>query len=44
MREFMVFVHTEESPMVAKIKIVRAYSRRGAMKQLRNMGFKRRKF
>jgi hypothetical protein len=44
MREFMVFVHAEESPMVAKVKIVRAYSRRGAMKQLRRMGFKRKRF
>jgi len=44
MREYIVFIHEPETAMVCKVEVVRARSRRRAMKILQKMGFKRRKF
>jgi hypothetical protein len=40
----MVFIHFPGSGMVRKVEVVRARSRREAMRKLERMGFKRRKF
>ena len=44
MKEYIVFIHDPESAMVCKVEVVRARSRRKAMRILHKMGFKRRKF
>ena len=44
MKEYMVFIHLPGSAMVRKVEIVRARSRRQALKKLEKTGFKRRRF
>jgi hypothetical protein len=44
MKEYIVFIHDPETAMVRKVEVVRAPSRRMAMKILQKLGFKRRKF
>ena len=44
MKEFLVFVHPPESSMVLKVEVVRARSRRAAMKKLQKLGFKKKEF
>lgn len=44
MKEYMIFIHSPDSAMVSKVEVVRARSRRQAVKALEKMGFKRRKF
>ncbi len=44
MKEYMVFIHSPDSPMVSKVEVVRASSRREALRALEKLGFKRRKF
>jgi hypothetical protein len=44
MKEYMVFIHAPESAMVSKVEVVRARSRRAAMRKLQKMGFKKRRF
>ena len=44
MKEYMVFIHEPESAMVRKVELIRARSRRAALKKLQRMGFKKRRF
>ncbi len=44
MKEYMVFIHFPESSMVSKVDVVQARSRREALRKLKKMGLKRRKF
>ena len=44
MKDYLVFVHSPESSMVLKVEVVRARSRRAAMKKLQKLGFKKKKF
>ncbi len=44
MRDYIVFIHEPDSAMVSKIEVIRARSRRHALRILQKMGFKRRKF
>ncbi len=44
MKEFLVFVHSPESSVILKVEVVRARSRRAAMKKLQKLGFKKKGF
>ncbi len=44
MKDYMVFIHSVEGAMVERVQTVRAFSRRGAMKKLQKMGFKKKRF
>ncbi len=44
MKEYMVFIHATDCPLVRKVEVVRARSRRAALKKMQKLGFKRRKF
>ena len=44
MKEFTVFIHQPNDPLVKRVEVVRARSRRQAMKKLQKMGLKKRKF
>lgn len=44
MKEYLVFVHSPESALVVKVEVVRARSRRAAMKKLQKMGFTKKRF
>jgi hypothetical protein len=44
MKEYLVFIHARDCPLVRKIEVVRAHSRRAALKKMQKLGFKRRKF
>jgi hypothetical protein len=44
MRNYLVFIHAPDSAMVSKVEVVRAFSRRSAMKKLERQGFRKKKF
>jgi hypothetical protein len=44
MKEYLVFIHTDDDVLVGKVEVIRARSRRKALKILHKMGFKKRKF
>ena len=44
MRNYLVFIHEPESGMVRKVDVVRAFSRRSALRKLQKLGFKKKKF
>ena len=44
MKEYLVFIHSHESATVRKVEIVRARSRRAAMRKLQKMGFRKKQF
>jgi hypothetical protein len=44
MKEYMVFIHTRDRATVTRVEVVLARSRRKALRILRKMGFKQRKF
>ncbi len=44
MRDYMVFIHDPESAMVRKVDVVRAFSRRSALRKLQKLGFRKKKF
>jgi hypothetical protein len=43
-RDYLVFIHAHESAMVIRVDVVRAFSRKSAMKKLEKMGFRKKKF
>lgn len=43
-RNYLVFIHAPESAMVIRVDIVRAFSRKSAMKKLERQGFRKKKF
>jgi len=43
-RDYLVFIHAPESAMVIRVDVVRAFSRKSAMKKLEKLGFKKKRF
>jgi hypothetical protein len=43
-KEYIVFIHEPDTAMVSKVEVVRARSRRMALKILERMGFKKIRF
>ncbi len=44
MKQYMVFIHEPESAMVWKVEVVRARSRRAALRKMQKLGFRKRRF